>query len=300
MCLSPGSACPGSGGLCAPGKCLDCGGPGQPCCDADPACELDATCADDGICRACGGVGQPCCAEARRGYDCLPNAVCDLLGLGCVACGGPGQPCCRGDACGGSACCMFRRCFAEGETCQRTLMPIDSPPVTTRYGTCKGGRCDGCGRPGTPCCPLEVASNGQRRQGICDAGSICQPMDNNGELLCVSCGGSGQTCCEDGRCNGGCCAPPVLPTVAPVCTPAGSICPSSQQSGGRCDAVTGSCSSCGAIGQPCCEGGVCNSSAWCIANTCQSCGQVGELCCAQGGCAADLVCGLLCVYGPPP
>src|SRR5579872_2477730 len=95
-----------------------------------------------------------------------------------------------------------------------------------------------------------------------------------------ACGSAGQVCCSGDTCSaGGCC-------VDSKCVAAGDACAHAL---GTCAA--GSCGSCGAVGQPCCQeasstpectapGTLCD-----FANTkkCVACGHEGEPCCDYGG-----------------
>jgi len=296
-CVPPGQTCDnrpdagvGPAGTCQDGRCSGCGGANQPCCPGG-LCHADRTrCGSSDRCEPCGGLGGLCC-EIVGQPPCDLGATCGGLGR-CEACGGPGQPCCANARCEGGGCCLDNRCIPGGQSCVQTRDGPGGTPVVTQYGLCKEGRCQGCGRPGTPCCPFpQGKALGERKQGLCDAGTTCAQSGYSDPYLCVPCGGPGQRCCDVNRCEGGCCV--VNPSMGgpAVCVAAGKMCPSLATGlpPEVCQA-TGACGACGAPDQPCCGPYCPGGGTECKAGKCQACGGPGDPCCGYGDCALGLVC----------
>jgi hypothetical protein len=78
--------------------CNFCGREGQGCCKDGLTCDGGLGCID-GRCMQIGGPGQPC-----DGFACSGGATC-VSGQCQVACGGRGQPCCAGSECSGKLRC---------------------------------------------------------------------------------------------------------------------------------------------------------------------------------------------------
>lgn len=110
-----------------------------------------------------------------------------------------------------------------------------------------------CGFPGLPCAvPSSCDGSGFLTNCTCPA---------NGTL-------SSGAACDDSNCPGAC-APDTL-----------------------CSAVSGTCQSCGVVGQDCCDPPAeqCDAGAVCQSGTCVACGMVGQTCCASSSCNAGAVC----------
>lgn len=133
-----------------------------------------------------------------------------------------------------------------------------------------------------------------------DPGTICGLASGAPFSTCLDCGAPGQPCCATNGCTGGgCCVVEIVDGFSkPACTNAGAACTVS--SGGTCGAsvaAPGSCGSCGALSQPCCEvvnGKTANRIYGCTApntyctvqsttGTCEACGAAGQPCCVSGG-----------------
>jgi hypothetical protein len=78
--------------------CEFCGKRGQSCCAGEPACDGGLGCVAE-RCVEVGGPGQPC-----DGESCSAGGVC-VRGSCQVECGGRGQPCCAGRECAGKFHC---------------------------------------------------------------------------------------------------------------------------------------------------------------------------------------------------
>jgi len=111
-CLQPGDRCiigicgklPGGGDVC-----VQCGGPGQYCCDASsspPRCNFGNQCIGS-ICQktniqpwedSCGLAGLPTCIGVADGQSYCVGASVPTPGGVCVECGEYGYPCCRNTA----------------------------------------------------------------------------------------------------------------------------------------------------------------------------------------------------------
>jgi hypothetical protein len=175
-------------------------------------------------------------------------------------CGGAGQRCCipasDGQRCYDGGCCVGNACVAAGDSCETGGIP----------GTCGAGSCGDCGGVGQPCCPFMGTEQ-------CTAGgAVCQ------DGACIECGDASEPCCFAGKCHGA-----SLSCAGTTCAPCGGpteICctyypaPANACDGGGCCFVgtcvgdgqdpcgcqAGECTSCGAVGLPCCEGNVCAAS----------------------------------------
>lgn len=224
----PGEPC-GNGSYCSLGYCV--GGPGAPC-DAtivlgqDPCyLSINGGFCDNGRCEApvrepCGALNEPGCSS------------------------GPGQ--CR--------------CQADGWTCtpERCCMPADGLCDRDPTVCCDGLTCDGlfcrapteCGVEGGPCCDG------------CDPGLTCHDTTGNGNLRCINlCGIVGEACCAPtdncyllgNECRQGTCCN----TGGGDCTAADGQSPDpSKCCSGSCELYSGRylCnSSCGGVGQACCN-----------------------------------------------
>jgi hypothetical protein len=183
-CTDPPRCTPATCLLMANGvlRCTPCGesSPLQPCCPG----------------RACGGNG--CCV----GTTCYTNgSSCTSANLGtcsdgrCVGCGTLGGPCCpaRWDVPGSI------RCTDPNTVCHYN---IDSAPEI----------CEACGGPGQPCCSFNECNNGgccapsadlTGMKCVAPGTSCSSTLDICAGGSCGSCGGLGQTCCD----NIGCTAP---------------------------------------------------------------------------------------------
>jgi hypothetical protein len=204
-------------------------------------------------------------------------------------CGAPGQPCCLGNSCQSGGCCVETVCVADTQDCGDGL------------GACDQGSCGTCGGAGQQCCAEQqtdgCSSLGKNCGGCTQAGTTCKDYKLDGS--CTVCGGDGQPCCGVGECLGeySLC---VNGTCTSTCGHAGEPCcqgahpwPPSCRNGGCClqtssgpnDSVcvdsptcgcgNGVCTTCGTLGQPCCEGqcqidqGECNAANG-AAGTCEN------------------------------
>jgi sulfatase modifying factor 1 len=189
-----GKACDGSA------VCQDCGGAGQPCCDATcdaglvcsatgktcTACNEDAACLSPNGCRSgttvCDEEGAAQCRQdedVARAESCGDGKSCDGEG-NCVACGHPGEPCC------GDSCLASNVCDPDAQTCKACP---------------QGGAClsdDGCDTGTVEC------SSGQAvcvLSGVATRGTDCgDDKACDGAGACEACGDLGQPCC-DGACG---------------------------------------------------------------------------------------------------
>jgi hypothetical protein len=144
-------------------------------------------------------------------------------------------------------------------------------------GTCEAGKCGGCGGPGEPCCPGTGVSGENR---CTDPTTICQSTSGISSGVCARCGGPDQPCCASNTCSdGGCCVQFSGSFSNNRCAAAGQAC------GGTAVAMvcaSGSCGTCGGLGQPCCNGPY---GSFCSAPRSQ-CSQVsGTQVCIQAGMA---------------
>lgn len=85
-----------------------CGLIGQRACVGDLGCTAPYSVEVGGTCVACGGPGQPCC-DAQGGRYCGAGAVCGANNQ-CEVCGGANQLCCLGRFCDATRTCMNNRC----------------------------------------------------------------------------------------------------------------------------------------------------------------------------------------------
>jgi hypothetical protein len=214
-----------------------------------------------------------------------------------ATCGGQGQSCCSDGSCAGGGCCYLGRCVGNDRTCS----PSD--------GTCKNGRCDGCGTAAQKCCGSNPKSPEAwcwdhgfdcitgtcqpcgKKAGPCCLGSLLpsaprQPACETGTAcssnVCVTCGELGEPCCATG-CNGqACCS-------LGRCQAEGTSCMSARGSG-PVSCTAGRCA-CGRTGEPCCPNGTysrCDQGNVCLISagagsdtTCQACGGLGQPCCTR-------------------
>jgi hypothetical protein len=197
-------------------------------------------------------------------------------------CGGPGQRCCLGFGCNGLGCCVDDACVAQGTECGDSL------------GTCAGGGCGACGAVGEPCCAESqtaacsslgagcggctavnatcpgsqlgatcVACGGDQQpccNGIACAGAfmLCIDWEGPGGTCTSQCGQLGQPCCQDNyedeaslACQGdGVC---MLQSPDEASTPTDTVCVAPS----TCGYADGQCTTCGLLGQACCEADLC-------------------------------------------
>jgi hypothetical protein len=289
-CLVPTG--PGGASQPALASCRKCGGEEELCCDgacADGGCCHLGRCVREGhLCLAennvggrcmggrcqCGEAGEACCASSRATRDCaLPRLGCTPDRANrtdrCAPCGAEGGPCCSGSCAAPGTVCIWR----------------DS-----------GNRCLRCGQHGQACCNGETCADPRF--------DTCVAPPNSSDGSCQSCGGVGEPCCDGNGCTAGSCCLPV--NGRPTCLQTGTACPGTVV--GRCGG-TGSCGTCGGLGQPCCESPLVGIPRYCSqpgtqcnANRCESCGGLGEACClpfslGQTGisdkCRPGMVCGNL-------
>ena len=150
----------GGGATFGLGICIECGDPGEPCCDG-MTCATDAACVA-GTCEACGDEGQPCC-----GTDCDSSLlVCDQ-GT-CVECGAAGEPCCSGMICSTDTMCVGGTCVCgdAGQPCCNGNM------CNSENLLCSGSLCEACGAVGEQCCEGNVCSDA----GVVCSEDICEPF----------------------------------------------------------------------------------------------------------------------------
>jgi hypothetical protein len=283
--------CPGKrcdvGAVCNGGEiCVSCGGGGEPCCsgdtctagacrtgaglDAPSRCDLCAV-APTYTCTTCGHAGERCCGAP--GASCAGDGLVCNGGGTCQVCGGPGQACCAGDRCDGGGCCVGGACVADGTRC--------GGGGPSQAGTCRAGRCDGCGAAGRLCCRIEAPASFSRLPFCTDGGTAC--VTANGFPMCDRCGAPGQPCCPGNLCQPGGCCDRDSAASNPVCRAAGGACTSGVSCAG------GACGACGGAGEPCCQGIFCTAAATVCAppmpganHDCEPCGEPGQPCCANG------------------
>lgn len=144
--------------------------------------------------------------------------------------------------------------------------------------SCDQGQCVTCGQSlGSRCCNTECTSATSCVGGSCPGANLDCGI-TGGTAECVSCGGTGQRCCNDG---------------APC------------QVGRACGAGS-TCVACGAVGQPCCWGQaqLCGGGATCAddGNACVACGGLGQPCCLDDTCTSpNTYCGwdTICMQNVP-
>jgi hypothetical protein len=277
------------------GLCAHCGESGETCCNisslpAIPDCYDGTACSDpgenDGRCEPCGGSGPACPSPTCGliGQAPCPGNVCsqghyDVDFNFCANCGTAGEQCCdvkdigkgnNATECFDGTTCSGNMSLATGSTtcdaaCGANGQPpcVGATPSSCQAGTvlnAAGTQCATCGGGGDPACA----------GGACNAGTIL----SGGE--CLSCGAANAAPQAGGCCAGLTGAITNYPGGNQICVSScGAIgqlpCangPQGTQNGeplGGCtqfDAVmvTGSsvCSwptTCGRIGQGCCDGG---------------------------------------------
>jgi hypothetical protein len=241
------------GFVCAPQgeTCRRCGKPGEPCCPVE-RCEGGGCCVQDrcisegetcsvgGVkpeCRkgrcGCGREGEICC-----GYSCVESDTTCGPDSRCVKCGGHSQICCP------TADPLTSFC-SGGLTCRRLPQVLCAPPCgpgrtcgadEVCLGQGEQAGCLKCGKPGFPCCPGSVCSEGccigtgPNALPTCRAvGASCLGGETCSAAGCGTCGGEGQPCCVAGFY---------------YCSASGMTC---------VDSVgQPRCAPCGRLGQPCC------------------------------------------------
>lgn len=172
------------------------------------------------------------------------------------------------------------------------------------------------------------------QQSGMEALTQCRSAQSPVVTLNATCGASGGDCCLGSswsacsfgdNCSGSSCTSACGGSVGAACCWASPWCGTKMYCSGQTATQTGSCQSCGAVGQHCCANnscptsgactaGICacgglgqpccavtgcggtNSGLMCEGGTCQSCGKLGSLCCADNTCAA----GGSCVPSTPP
>jgi hypothetical protein len=282
--LPNGTAC-GSGNaeVCSAGSCIACN-PGAPCSPSN-RCHLGVL--------SCSS-GTPQCMDSNtavvNGTPCGTDKVC---GNGsCVACKAAAA-CATGDPCklGTTSCstgtseCKPTHDAPDGTTCgQGRVCKAGScvacaPNATCEPSACKVGKTS-CGTGTSVCMETGAAPDGK----ACGGGKVCTSGS------CVACGGAGQPCCAGNSCpEGKTC---MGSTCVVACTPGGEcninnpcrkgkiacnggtpacVDGDPKNNGASCGGnqicLDGSCTGCGAIGQPCC-GGVCSVSGGCRNSRC--------------------------------
>jgi hypothetical protein len=176
---------------------------------------------------------------AAGASDALPADGPVSIDTGCppgstCACGGIGQPCCNGSDCtsDGNPCNGDEVCVEK--TCQH-----QNPVICTAMDACHGvGVCQ----------PADGTCTNPPRTGSCDDQDPCTQNDSCQSGLCK---GTPLSCGTGQRCSNGAC----------VCDPA------TCSSGKTC--VNTTCVACGALNQPCCNGG-CNGGLSCSSGTCKT------------------------------
>lgn len=317
----------GCGGQC-PNTCAPpqtCGGGGQPnVCGCTPNCN-----------GKCGGAADGCGGNTCVG-QCGNLTIC--INQSCVACGNNGQPCCVGNTCNGLQCTngMCGACppMCNGKCggpdgCGNNCPDMCKFPQTCGGGgqqnvcgctpTCNGrcGGADGCGSTCLDNCAFPQTCGGGGQQNVCGCTSTCNgkcggPDGCNGlcKNNCIApqtCGGGGQqnVCGCTPNCTGKCggAADGCLNTCNGAC--AGKTVCSNQ-----------SCVVCGANGQLCCLGNVCDNGLACNGNTCAAAacpngnglycgghgiaGNAGSLYqCTNGALNLSMVCAVSCLNKPP-
>lgn len=219
----------------------------------------DASCTDEcatlGETRCSGSVIEGCaigtngCQTWRAGLDCATSgttcddtsepAVCSSGSGTCtdstrnqdetdVDCGGTRCPACMiGQGCVGAADCESRNCDTVSMTCVTPGTPTCTDRAQNQDETdvdCGGTVCDGCGV-GAMCGRPEDCQSGRCTAGRCEAApGTCSDMAQNQDETDVDCGGATCDPCGIGlRCM------------------AGTDCATGNCDGGRCAAVTATC-----------------------------------------------------------
>lgn len=155
------------------GRCVECGGFKDICCDGDLCNSDNLACNASKECVACGIQDHPCC-----GSECATGLACDSSQVSptCQPCGGPSQICCKQQTCGaGYQCSSSNTCELCGGANQ----------------LCCGQTCD----PGHLCNDAGVCQPcGQENQACC--GTSCSTSLECVNGMCINaCGSAGQGCC---------------------------------------------------------------------------------------------------------
>lgn len=259
ICLANGTSCGAGFGMCMDNACSGCGKAGQSCCPGR-TCQPGSACGSSNMCLACGGADQRCCADGQCSAGaCVGRSTSDP-GTCRTGCGAKDQMCCTGEAGG----------FTAGGGFLGGVLNA----VSNNTGMCVGdlsclrGKCSPCGAEGEACCPGAAS---------CDNSLEC--IDSK----CQKCGQPGQACCA--------------PTAANL---DGCLGPLNVCQNGACTGMT-----CGLLNEVCCPGvpgsaiGTCSASGtFCISGSCKTCGGLGEPCCTSASVgAACSVRGAACVSG---
>ena len=173
------------------------------------------------------------------------------------SCGGYDQPCCAMGACG------------QPDAICKSVDVIDAGVISARQ------LCVRCGEPGHLCCARKSCNSGccvydrapdlggGRHDWTCLAHGTACPVGGNCEPdgSCSTCGGAGETCCEERVSNPG----------VHWCTIADTTCVREET------AQTGTCQPCGELDQPCCFSteqafpvGTCRSPLRCTSQICRT------------------------------
>lgn len=280
------------GGLqCIAGTCHDpppppptsCDTAGSPCCTNPPnSCSSDRLRCVNGTCVGCGDATQRCCTSGlqcnNQSLRCVTNPSEFSGNPTCISCGQVGELCCNAPApapqCGARMNCLpalvgenrCRACGVAGGDC--CAVPPNATACNDTGYVCRAatlGESHTC----RPPCGNEVGQT-------CCPGNSCNAANlacNRTTQQCVTCGGSGNQCCDIGTR----CATNTNPRLS-------------------CDTSTNTCQACGNATGPCCAGSSCNSNTLaCVVDTCVACGQQNQPCCSRGtGCGTNT--GLICDY----
>jgi hypothetical protein len=224
-----GGSCCGGSTEALGGKCASCGGEGQSCCKiAQPACQGNLVCGNDGVCHPpCGGSGQPCCDGTTT--ECHNN--CKTTGTQRCVNGNwdrskcpADQRCCNDSDCGACQLCSGGACKArscamgcdsKADKCIECRSGDIKCTNATTLSTCVGGfwsntKCTGhcfndlqfSGKPGCGCKPVKCTCD----SGGFQLGTACD--SENGVDVQFDCNSMNAVCagskCSNGFIPGGC------------------------------------------------------------------------------------------------
>jgi hypothetical protein len=292
-------------GVCADGTCR-CGGPSEPCCGQNPACQGALVCAEGrcGDCRSNPSIcdaGQACvtgacvCNESSCPNGCCSGSKC-IAGTASIACGKAGGTCAT---CSTSQVCQSGACVtpkkARGIPC--------SSPNECASGNCVEGVC--CDGPCSGRCFSCLVTN----TGATDGDGHCAPV-RAGLPHGTDCSPSTpESCGLDGKCDGtGACRKYAAGTVC-----GSETCPqgtSTHTPTPKCDGngtcvrqsescMNYQCNSSAARCKTICANSAtdCVSTTYCNGSSCVLRKAAGQVCSDPRECASDLCGGRCCHPG---
>lgn len=128
----------------------------------------------------------------------------------------------------------------------------------------------------------------------------CSPSDLTpipvGAACAANCGTSGLPCAIPSRCEGAGfatnCTCPLNGTLSAGAACDDTNCPGACAPDTLCSTVSGTCQSCGVVGQGCCDPPAeqCDAGAVCQSGTCVACGASAQVCCAGSVCDPGFLC----------